>query len=86
SKEIERFYPHVPILKAGGNYDWKSYDSKRLFILETKKPRIILSTMQTASTPDFLSFIGQASEMALIADEVHRLVSRATEFSSISTI
>lgn len=73
STEIGRFYPDVPILKAGGNHDWKAQDSKRLFVLDIKKPRIILSTMQTASTPDFIEFISQANMIALIADEVHRL-------------
>jgi len=73
AKEIQRFYPGVPLLLAGGEHDWKAVDSKRMFVMDIKKPRILLSTMQTASTVDFLTFIAQAKEIGLVADEVHRL-------------
>jgi len=37
------------------------------------KPRIVLSTMQTASMPEFRAAVRQGSHLFLIADEVHRL-------------
>jgi superfamily II DNA or RNA helicase len=37
------------------------------------KPRLVLSTMQTAAMPEFRSAIRQGSHVFLIADEVHRL-------------
>ena len=37
------------------------------------KPRAVLSTMQTAAMPEFLSAIRQGAHLFLVADEVHRL-------------
>ena len=37
------------------------------------KPRLVLSTMQTAAIPEFRSAIRQGSHVFLVADEVHRL-------------
>jgi superfamily II DNA or RNA helicase len=36
-------------------------------------PRIVLSTMQTATTPDFRAAIRQGDHVFLVADEVHRV-------------
>jgi superfamily II DNA or RNA helicase len=72
-KEIRRFYPGVPILLAGGGYNWKADNKKRVFVSKTRRPRIILSTMATASSDDFLEFLGQAESPVLIADEAHRI-------------
>jgi len=37
------------------------------------KPRLVLSTMQTASMPEFRSAIRQGNHLFLVADEVHRI-------------
>ena len=73
SETIEDLYPEVPILKGGGGFDWKANKDKRLFISFIKRPKIILVTMDTAITPDFIDFIKQAKELVLVADEAHGL-------------
>jgi superfamily II DNA or RNA helicase len=73
NKVIIDLYPNIPILLAGGNSNWRENPNKRMFIMDIKKPRIILSTMSTASTNRFLDFISQGQNIILIADEVHRL-------------
>jgi len=70
---IASIYPDVPVLLAGDNYNWKSQTNKRMFISELELPRIILATMATASSNDFIEFFRQAKDPILIADEVHRL-------------
>lgn len=72
-KNISTIYSDVPILLAGGEYNWRSRTDKRIFISELNLPRIILSTMATASSDDFLEYLGQANDLVLIADEAHRL-------------
>jgi superfamily II DNA or RNA helicase len=37
------------------------------------KPRLVLSTMQTAAMPEFRSAVRQGSHLFLVADEVHRV-------------
>ncbi|MCL4480191.1 MAG: DEAD/DEAH box helicase family protein [Candidatus Thermoplasmatota archaeon] len=71
--EIKKFYPEVPMLVAGGGRDWKASTSKRMFISHVMNPRIILSTLGTASTSDFVEFITQAKDLVMVADEVHRM-------------
>lgn len=70
---ISAIYPNVPVFLAGGEYNWRSQANKRIFISDLKLSRIILSTMATAASNDFLEFLGQANNLALIADEAHRL-------------
>lgn len=70
---INRFYPHVPLLLAGGGYKWKANAAKKLFVSDYVQPRIILSTMNTASTKDFKEYFSQAENPVLVADEAHHL-------------
>lgn len=72
-ESINKFYPNVPLLLAGGGHNWKANASKRLFISNYIQPRIILSTMNTASSEDFIEFFSQAENSVLVADEAHRL-------------
>jgi len=73
SKAIPEIYPNVPVLKAGGGHSWKSEANKRLFVSEIDQPRIILATMDTAASSDFVEFFKQAKNPVLIADEAHGL-------------
>ncbi|MHA1401756.1 MAG: DEAD/DEAH box helicase family protein [Candidatus Heimdallarchaeaceae archaeon] len=75
-ENITIIYQNIPILVAGGGYDWRNNKYKRMFISKIPKPRIILSTMNTASSNDFLEFVKQAENLVLIADEAHRLGSK----------
>lgn len=76
SKAISEIYPEVPILKAGGGFLWKANENKRLFVSSLDRPRIILATMDTASSPDFIEFFKQAKDPVLVADEAHGLGSK----------
>ena len=76
SKAISEIYPNVPILKAGGGFSWKADKNKRLFVSSLERPRIILATMDTASSPDFIEFFKQAKDPILVADEAHGLGSK----------
>jgi len=70
---INGFYPNVPLLLAGGGHKWKANSAKRLFVSNYIQPRIILSTMNTASTKDFTEYFSQAENPVLVADEAHHL-------------
>lgn len=72
-KVIRIFFPKTPILCAGGGYNWKSVAGKRIYVDDLKLRRIILATMDTAATDDFIEFFSQAKNPVLIADEAHRL-------------
>ena len=71
--EISKIYPDVPVLLAGAGNNWRDNALKRMFISDMLRPRIILATMATASSDDFLEFVQQAKNLILIADEAHRL-------------
>ncbi len=70
---IREFYGGIPLLLAGGGNNWKSNSLKRIFISDIKQPKIILATMATASSPDFITFLKQANNPILVADEAHRI-------------
>ena len=72
-KAISEIYPDVPVLRAGGGHLWKSEANKRLFVSDIDQPRIILATMDTAASSDFIEFFKQAKNPVLIADEAHGL-------------
>jgi superfamily II DNA or RNA helicase len=72
-KAINNVYGCVPILMAGGGYSWKSKQDKQIFVSKISKPRIVLSTMDTAASDDFIEFFSQAEHSILLADEVHAL-------------
>ena len=72
-EDINKIYPKVPLLIAGGGYNWRNVQNKRIFISDVKKPKIILATMDTAISDDFIQYIKQAKNMAIIIDEAHRV-------------
>lgn len=72
-ENVKTLYPGVPVLLAGGGHDWKSHPSKRMFVSEMELPRITISTMQTATTLDFMDFFGQSHDFVMVVDEAHRL-------------
>jgi superfamily II DNA or RNA helicase len=60
------------ILRAGaGHSRWR--DHVRTWLGESQRRRIVLATVQTASSPDFLSEVPTTGKVFLVADEVHRL-------------
>lgn len=81
---LEDLEPQI-LLCGGGNTRWRE---ERLLGAWTRKrdqprPRIVLSTMQTACTDPFRNMLHQGEHLFIVADEVHRLGS--TEHSSILT-
>ncbi|NLJ37182.1 MAG: DEAD/DEAH box helicase family protein [Candidatus Atribacteria bacterium] len=73
-EEIRKIYPNVPILLAGGGNNWRANNLKRVFTSNNSLlPRIILATMSSANSCDFLEFLSQADDPVLVADEVHSL-------------
>jgi superfamily II DNA or RNA helicase len=73
--ELRRELPDAAILRAGGgNNTWRQAGHLRSFAahLENTAPRIVLATMRTASTSDFIAQLGTPQELLVIADEVHQ--------------
>lgn len=65
----------IAILRAGaGHSGWRS--SLRAWTDPGPSRRLVLATVQTASSPDFRSRLSNGPHLFLIADEVHRLGSR----------
>ena len=74
------------LLCGGGNTAWRE---KQLLSLWTRKkisskPRIVLSTLQTASSEDFVALLHQGEHLFLVVDEVHRIGS--PKFSRLLTL
>jgi superfamily II DNA or RNA helicase len=60
------------VLRVGaGHGRWRA--SLRQWVAPSARRRLILATVQSASSPDFLNLIADARELMLVADEVHRL-------------
>jgi superfamily II DNA or RNA helicase len=72
-EEIRKRFPGVPTLLVGAGNDWKADPLKTIYVSKNRLPRIVLATMQSAATDDFLDFLRQAEDPVLVADEVHRL-------------
>lgn len=58
---------------GGGNLGWKDNGMLGIWSAKSTQNRIILSTMQTASSDDFIRLIREGDHLFLLADEVHRL-------------
>lgn len=74
-KELHSEIPEATILKAGdGNIKWKKGRLLRDFTVNDPKlkPRIVLSTMQTAASTDFMSKIASGPHLMVVADECHQ--------------
>jgi superfamily II DNA or RNA helicase len=62
------------LLCGGGNTSWFSNKLLRPWSEKSSEPRIIISTIQTASRANkFMAGLSQGDHLFLIADEVHRL-------------
>jgi superfamily II DNA or RNA helicase len=68
---VREFYLGIPVLLAGGGNNWKSNPLKQMFVSDIEKPRIIITTMSTAASDDFIAYLSQAHKPVLIADEAH---------------
>ncbi|MES9811346.1 MAG: DEAD/DEAH box helicase family protein [Candidatus Thiodiazotropha sp.] len=66
------------LICGGGNSKWRTQSLLRQWSRRSLPggPRIILSTVQTASSDAFLSLCTQGAHIFLVADEVHRLGAR----------
>jgi superfamily II DNA or RNA helicase len=74
--ELETEIPDAVWMAAGaGNNSWKKNNALKNFtngqVLGTK--RVVVATMQTASSTDFLSQIKGEENLLLVADEVHQI-------------
>lgn len=79
-KEITAEITDPVILMAGsGNTAWKKNDRLKHFLADpiSNFQRIVLATMQTASSDDFLSGVGSPDNLLIVADEVHQIGSNA---------
>lgn len=75
AKELREELPHAAMLLAGaGNDGWK--DRRRLQSMTDADPslgpRIVLATMQTASSLDFIAKVSGGNHLMIVADEVHQ--------------
>jgi len=62
------------LICGGGHSDWKQEGRLRAWTRAGGgAPRIVLATIQTASSPEFLQACGKGQHLFLVADEVHRL-------------
>jgi len=76
-KELQETLVGMPIyymLCGDGNVEWRKPGILRTWTSTGQgQNRIIISTMDTASSPDFIQNVSQGDHLFLVADEVHRL-------------
>jgi superfamily II DNA or RNA helicase len=78
SSLLEDIHPQI-LLCGGGNTAWFSNRLLRLWSEKSLEPRIIISTIQTASRGNkFTAGLIQGDHLFIVADEVHRLGSNET--------
>jgi superfamily II DNA or RNA helicase len=62
------------LLAGGGHTSWRDGTTLSAFTRSRRaRPRVVISTMQTASTEDFLNRVSNGNHLLLVADEVHRM-------------
>jgi superfamily II DNA or RNA helicase len=76
AEEIRQELPQPALLLAGGGHRvWRKQG--RLSAMTSPDPtlggRIVIATMQTAASPDFLNAVGNRENLMLVADEVHQV-------------
>ncbi len=78
--EIQKLIePTPPVLLCGdGNRTWKNFGLKN-WVSEAENPRIVISTISTACSDEFIEQLDQSSGWTLIVDEVHRIGSIGCE-------
>jgi superfamily II DNA or RNA helicase len=88
-KECTREMPNIIWIAAGsGHNSWKKNKKLNNFINDDKVEyqRLIISTMQTASTSEFIKAIEGNKNILIVADEVHQLGSESnSRFLSVDT-
>ena len=76
-KELQETIVDIPIyymLCGDGNVEWRKPGTLLSWTSTGRgQNRIILSTMDTASSPDFIQNVSEGDHLFLVADEVHRL-------------
>ena len=75
-KEITEEIPDCVRLSAGsGNILWKKNNKLRNFLSDNlpQLKRVVIATMQTASSEDFISQIPFISNLMIVVDEVHQV-------------
>jgi superfamily II DNA or RNA helicase len=69
---LQDMKPHI-LVCGGGNASWQFEDTLRIWTRPAlSSRRIILATLQTASSTAFLARLEQGSLLLLVVDEVHR--------------
>ena len=58
---------------GAGHVRWRNESLLGPWSRPGTRPRIVLATMQTAASDDFLSIVRQGQHLFMVADEVHRL-------------
>lgn len=76
AQEAAEEYPGATVLKCGAGYNtWASGD--RLKSMTARGPelgqRIVVSTMRTAATENFLNRVSRGDHLMIVADEVHQI-------------
>lgn len=85
--EVRRELPEYPLLIAGdGRRSWRRPGALENFTMaaEHLPCRIVLSTLQTASKPEFRNHVRSGGQLLLIADEVHQVGSQI--FAGLLTV
>lgn len=83
--ELEDLEPKI-LLAGGGYTEWRRKGVIEGFTMPEGGPRILLSTLQTASAPYFLRRVQDSDKLMLVVDEVHRAGSiAASKIFSIQT-
>lgn len=75
-REIRVELPDVPVLMAGGGNPRRAWEENlRLYTQDDEQlgPRIVLTTYDTAVTPDFIDRLVSGPHLMVLADEVHRV-------------
>jgi superfamily II DNA or RNA helicase len=85
SDELEDVKPTI-LLAGGGNTNWRRPGVLESFLGESDRRRIVLSTVHTASSTEFIkrTRASHSDQLLLVSDEVHWL--GAPEFSRILSI
>lgn len=64
----------ISYLRCGDGFsEWKKGNSLQAWTSKSAEKRIVLTTMDTACSSDFLSKVTQGAHLFIVADEVHRL-------------
>ncbi len=79
SKEIKFHIENISLLKVGaGNTLWKKDGRLKDFSIDQNSPhkRVILATVHSARSDDFINFITGGNHLMIVADEVHEIGSK----------